>query len=83
MIASTKGTEQNEMKEISDITRPYKKIKHCQRGDMEGFYKCTECKKEIEKESKYFAIGLRATTAHERFYSRKGCVWYKYCERCA
>ena len=71
------------MKTVTDITRGYKKIKHCQRGEMNGHYKCTGCKKEIEKGDKYFAIGLRATTANEKFYARNGCVWYKYCEVCA
>ena len=54
------------MKTVSDITRGYKKIMHCQRGDVKGFYKCTECNKEIQKGVKYFAIGLRASTAHEK-----------------
>ena len=71
------------MKKVSDVSRPYKKIRHCERGEMAGHYNCAECKKEIEKGAKYFAIGLRATTANEKFYARNGCVWYKYCEKCA
>jgi hypothetical protein len=72
------------MKKTSDITRPYKKVIHCQRKvSSNDLYNCECCKKEIEVGSKYFAIGLNATTAHEKFYSRRGCVWYKYCERCA
>lgn len=71
------------MKTVSDITRGYKKIVHCQKKENSTVGKCTQCRKEIEVGEKYFFLGLRATTAHERFYSRKGCVWYNYCEKCA
>ena len=71
------------MKTLDDITRGCKKKVHCQRKPESKVTKCQECRKSVEIGEKYFAIGLRASTAYERFYSRQGCIWYKYCEKCA
>ena len=72
---------------LADVKRSYKKAAHCERRAIESAfkneYKCAECKKEIAFGEQYFNIGIRATTAHQRFYGSKGCTWVKYCEHCA
>lgn len=71
------------MLSIENITIPYKRAKICQRKGLTGHYQCNYCKSDINMSELYYAIGLRASTTHERFYSRNGCVWYKYCKNCA
>ena len=63
-------------------TRGYKKAKACQKKEGSKASKCTKCHKPINTDDLYFAIGLRAVTAHERFYSKNGCIWYNYCPKC-
>ena len=58
------------------------KIKPCQKREGSNVKKCRGCKKEINVGDLYWNVGLRPTTQHERFYSRKGLVWYQYCEGC-
>lgn len=60
-----------------------RKIIECQRKPESKIAKCDGCKGPIKVGDNYTAYGLRATTAHERFYARKGNVWYYHCATCA
>ena len=70
------------MKVAADITRPHKSLRISIRGEK-GCLKCVDCKKKINTGERFFNIGLKATTRHEKFYSFQGCVWWPYCEDCA
>tara|TARA_R110000737_G_scaffold311369_1_gene320334 strand:+ start:917 stop:1126 length:210 start_codon:yes stop_codon:yes gene_type:complete len=59
-----------------------RKIKPCQKKEGSNVTACVGCKKKINVGDLYWNVGLRATTQNERFYSRKGLVWYQYCECC-
>ena len=72
---------------VSNVTLGYKKISHNERKleveQFKGQYKCNGCKKVIRMGEKYFYIGVRATTLHEKQYAKKGCIWSIWCEECA
>ena len=59
-----------------------RKIVDCQKKEGSRINECDSCKKPINVGDFYTAYGIRATTASERFYARKGNVWYYHCPIC-
>lgn len=64
-------------------TRGARKIVPCKKKATSKTKVCAQCKKKIATDELYWDFGLRATTMHERNYSRGGLIWYQYCEKCS
>lgn len=45
--------------------------------------KCCGCRAKVTGGEMYFDKGLRASTLNEKFYARKGLIWYPHCAKCA